>query len=62
MVKETENLPPKARSTYMCLGCKHVFSIAEEYFADYNIIMCPRCGSTTVIKLRPRTRKIIIGV
>ncbi len=62
MVRETENLPPRAKSRYMCLRCKHVFNLSEEYFTDYNIVMCPRCGSTTVIKLRPVTRKIVLGV
>lgn len=62
MVKEPDNLPPKAKSKYMCLNCKHVFTLYEEYLADYNLVMCPRCGSTTLIKLRPKTRKIVIGV
>ncbi len=62
MVRETDGLPPKAKSYYMCLKCKYVFNISDEYFGELNLIMCPRCGAPTIIKLRPRTRKFVLGV
>ncbi len=62
MVKETDGIPLSARSKYMCLRCGHVFEISMELFSEINLIMCPRCGWPTAIKLRPRTRKIVYGV
>ncbi|MCD6491114.1 MAG: DNA-directed RNA polymerase subunit P [Candidatus Njordarchaeales archaeon] len=62
MVRETRNIPKKARSKYMCLKCGHVFELSEELLSEMDLVMCPRCGWPTVIKLKQKTRKIIIGV
>ncbi len=62
MVKETENLPHGAKSRYMCEKCGAVFEISEIFMSENDLPMCPICGHVILVKVRPKTRKIILGV
>ncbi|MGQ4892835.1 MAG: DNA-directed RNA polymerase subunit P [Candidatus Njordarchaeia archaeon] len=62
MVRETENLPHDAKSRYMCLRCGSIFEISEIMLGENDLPMCPICGNVILMKVRPKTRKIILGV
>ena len=62
MVRESDNIPRDARSKYMCLRCGAVFEISEIMLGESDIPMCPVCGNVILTKVRPKTRKIILGI
>ncbi len=66
MIIEPRELPKGARSFYMCINCGYVFSLADENvraLESLGVLICPRCNSTMLVKLRPKnTRKIVLGV
>ncbi len=65
LMKERENIPPKARSRLACPFCGRVWTLSGEksiLIAGTGRITCPGCNNTILVKARPRTRKYTLAI